>query len=48
MNVEMNYWPAEVWIPDLDNGSSGMITLQQMMIQFDGKRILLLSAWPTN
>ena len=35
-------------IPDLDNGSSGIITLQQMMIQFDGKRILLLPAWPTN
>jgi len=36
------------WIPDLDNGGSGMITLQQMLMQYDGKRILLLPAWPTN
>lgn len=36
------------WIPDLDNGGSGMITLQQMLMQWDGKRILLLPAWPTN
>lgn len=36
------------WIPDLDNGGSGMITLQQMLMQYDGKRILLLPAWPAN
>jgi hypothetical protein len=43
------FWKSKNdWIPDLDNGGSGMITLQQMLIQFDGKRILLLPAWPTN
>jgi alpha-L-fucosidase 2 len=34
------------WIPDLDNGGSGMITLQEMLMQCDGKRIQLLPAWP--
>jgi hypothetical protein len=34
------------WIPDLDNGGSGMIALQQMLMQCDGKSILLLPAWP--
>ncbi|HUP03496.1 MAG TPA: DUF5703 domain-containing protein [Bryobacteraceae bacterium] len=36
------------WIPDLDNGGTGMITLQLMLMQTDGKRILLLPAWPKN
>jgi hypothetical protein len=41
------FWrPGHDWIPDLDNGGSGMITLQQMLMQFDDKRILLLPAWP--
>jgi hypothetical protein len=34
------------WIPDLDNGGTGMITLQLMLMQTDGKRIQLLPAWP--
>jgi alpha-L-fucosidase 2 len=41
------FWKAgHDWIPDLDNGGSGMITLQQMLMQCYGKRILLLPAWP--
>lgn len=41
------FWrPGHDWIPDLDNGGSGMITLQQMLMQCDGRRILLLPAWP--
>ena len=41
------FWAAgHDWIPDLDNGGSGMITLQNMLIQCDGKRIQLLPAWP--
>jgi alpha-L-fucosidase 2 len=36
------------WIPDLDNGGSGMITLQNMLMQCDGKRIILLPAWPAD
>lgn len=35
------------WIPDMDNGGSGMITLQLMLMQCDGKRIQLLPAWPS-
>jgi hypothetical protein len=41
------FWRAgHDWIPDLDNGGSGMITLQQMLMQCDGKCIQLLPAWP--
>ena len=41
------FWrPAHDWIPDLDNGGAGMITLESMLMQVDGKRILLLPAWP--
>ena len=40
------FWKAGGdWIPDLDDGGSGMITLQLMLMQCDGKRIMLLPAW---
>ncbi|WP_420237308.1 DUF5703 domain-containing protein [Telmatobacter bradus] len=43
------FWrSAHDWIPDLDNGGSGMITLQEMLLQTDGKKILLLPAWPAD
>ena len=43
------FWrPEHDWIPDLDNGGSGMITLQAMLMQCDGRRIQLLPAWPDN
>jgi alpha-L-fucosidase 2 len=34
------------WIPDMDNGGAGMMTLQLMLMQCDGQRIQLLPAWP--
>jgi len=41
------FWkPAHDWIPDLDNGGTGMITLEAMLMQVDGRRIQLLPAWP--
>ena len=41
------FWKAgHDWIPDLDNGGTGMMTLQLMLMQTDGKKILLLPAWP--
>jgi len=41
------FWKAgHDWIPDLDDGGSGMITLQLMLMQCAGKRIQLLPAWP--
>jgi alpha-L-fucosidase 2 len=41
------FWASENdWTPDLDNGGSGMITLQEMLMQCDGRRIQLLTAWP--
>jgi hypothetical protein len=43
------FWKAaHDWIPDLDNGGSGMITLQLMLIQTDDKRIQLTPAWPAD
>jgi hypothetical protein len=36
------------WIPDMDNGGSGMITVQHMLMQCDGRRIQLLPAWPSD
>jgi alpha-L-fucosidase 2 len=41
------FWKAgHDWIPDLDNGGTGMMTLELMMMQTDGRRIQLLPAWP--
>lgn len=34
------------WEPDLDNGGVGQITLQSMIMQIRGNKILLLPAWP--
>ena len=34
------------WIPDMDNGGGGMMTLQLMLLQCDGNRIEILPAWP--
>jgi alpha-L-fucosidase 2 len=43
------FWKAgHDWIPDFDNGGSGMITLQNMIMQCDGKRIQLTPAWPAD
>lgn len=43
------FWKAaHDWIPDLDNGGSGMITLQIMLLQADDKRIQLTPAWPAD
>ena len=43
------FWrPGHDWIPDLDNGGTGMMTLQLMLMQTDGKRIQLLPAWPSD
>jgi alpha-L-fucosidase 2 len=36
------------WIPDMDNGGAGMMTLQLMLMQCDGKRVQLLPAWPND
>lgn len=34
------------WIPDFDDGGAGMMTLQSMLMQTDGRRIQILPAWP--
>ena len=34
------------YVPDEDNGGNGMNTLQRMLMQSEGRRILLLPAWP--
>jgi len=41
------YWgPGHDWVPDHNWGGSGMIGVQEMLLQTDGKRILLFPAWP--
>lgn len=43
------FWkPEHDWMPDFDNGGAAMQTLQWMLMQCDGKRILLLPAWPAD
>ena len=41
------FWgPGFDWVPDHNWGGSGMIGLQEMLLQTDGDRILLFPAWP--
>lgn len=43
------FWgPGFDWTPDHNWGGSGMIGLQEMLLQADGERIYLLPAWPKN
>jgi len=43
------FWkPSPDWVPDMDNGGAGMIILQSMLLQSDGKKIRLLPAWPND
>ncbi|MEO6523299.1 MAG: DUF5703 domain-containing protein [Mucilaginibacter sp.] len=41
------FWgPGFDWTPDHNWGGSGMIGLQEMLLQTDGKKIYLFAAWP--
>ncbi len=41
------FWgPGFDWTPDLNWGGSGMIGLQEMLVQTDGEKIYLFPAWP--
>jgi hypothetical protein len=41
------FWgPGFDWVPDHNWGGSGMIGLQEMLLQADGEKILLFPAWP--
>ena len=41
------FWgPGYDWVPDHNWGGSGMIGLQEMLLQTDGKKIYLFPAWP--
>lgn len=43
------FWgPGFDWVPDHNWGGSGMIGLQEMLLQVDDRRILLFPAWPKN
>ncbi len=43
------FWgPGHDWAPDHNWGGSGMIGLQEMLMQTIGRRILLLPAWPAD
>lgn len=41
------FWgPGFDWTPDHNWGGSGMIGLQEMLLQTDGKKIMIFPAWP--
>lgn len=41
------FWgPGFDWVPDHNWGGSGMIGLQEMLLQADGKKIYVLPSWP--
>jgi hypothetical protein len=41
------FWgPGFDWVPDHNWGGSGMIGLQEMLLQVDGNKIYLFPAWP--
>ena len=43
------FWgPGFDWTPDHNWGGSGMIALEEMLLQTPGDRLLLLPSWPTN
>jgi len=43
------FWgPGYDWTPDHNWGGSGMIALQEMLLQEVGNRLLLLQAWPAD
>jgi len=43
------FWKAgHDWTPDLDNGGTGMMTLELMLMQTNGSTIRLLPAWPSD
>jgi alpha-L-fucosidase 2 len=41
-------WSGFDWIPDQDHGANILTTLQFMLLQFDGKKLYVLPAWPKN
>ncbi|TXK31117.1 hypothetical protein FVR03_20085 [Pontibacter qinzhouensis] len=41
------FWgPGHDWVPDHNWGGSGMVGLQEMLLQADGNKIYLFPAWP--
>jgi type 1 glutamine amidotransferase len=41
------FWgPNHDYIPDMDHGGAGQSALQAMLVQAEGKKIVLLPAWP--
>ncbi len=40
------YGPANDWVPDQDHGANGMMALQCMLLQHEGRKIHLMPAWP--
>ncbi len=43
------FWgPNFDWIPDQDHGANGLMALQTMLLQWDGRKMFLFPAWPKN
>ena len=44
-----SFWgPGHDWVPDHNWGGSGMIGIQEMLMQTTGDKIMLFPAWPKN
>jgi hypothetical protein len=41
-------WTGFDWIPDQDHGANILTTLQLMLLQWEGKKLFVLPAWPAN
>lgn len=48
MRVPVYWGPGHDWTPDHNWGGSGLIQLQEMLLQTDGETIYLLPCWPSN
>lgn len=46
MRVPVYWGPGHDWTPDHNWGGSGMIQLQEMLLQTDGDKIYILPCWP--
>lgn len=41
------FWgPNFDWVPDQDHGANGLMALQTMLLQWDGRKLFLFPAWP--
>ena len=42
------YGPSHDWIPNIPQAGNAMIALQRMLVQSDGRRIIMFPTWPSD